>query len=206
MKAKIRQTIQLIIREAFATLVLSHLPTVGCVNCSLANPPQRKGVDKKCACDDLFLKPVQDKHWVRSKKTWFVRQRRGVNWFTGVMSSISKLAGLEKIYTNSCMRPTVVTEMLTAGYDNRQVQEFTGHKSEGMVQHYSRKLERMKEDEKSKASALTTSSGRRLRREQGTGDKSSKVWKICCNFHIFVLPILTQDSLEDKRPSESQEI
>ena len=104
-----------------------------------------------------------------------MRQRRGANWFAGIMSSISKLAGLEKIYTNSCMRPTVVTDLLTAGYDTRQVKEFTGHKSEGMVQHYSRKLERMKDDEKAKASELTTSSGRsKLRREQGAS-KSNKV-------------------------------
>ena len=133
-------------------------------------------MDKKCACDDLFLKPVEEKHWVRSKKVWYARQRRGVSWFSGLMSTISKLAGLGKIYTNSCMRPTVVTELLAAGLDPRQVMEITKHKSEGMVQHYSRKLERMKESEKAKASALTTSSGRaKKRRVEGSGNNSSKV-------------------------------
>ena len=69
-----------------------------------------------------------------------------------------------------------VTEMLTAGYDTRQVMEVTKHKSEGVVQHYSRKMERMKEGEIAKASALTTSSGRtKMRREQGSGNKPSKI-------------------------------
>ena len=69
-----------------------------------------------------------------------------------------------------------VTEMLTAGYDTRQVMEVTKHKSEGVVQHYSRKMERMKEGEIAKASALTTSSGRtKMRRVQGSGNKPSKV-------------------------------
>merc|ERR1719397_1779878 len=105
------------------------------------------------------------------------------------MSSISKSAGLEKIYTNSCMRPTVVTELLAAGYDNRQVQEFTGHKSGAMVQSYSRKLERMGEGEKRQASSLLTPSGRnKLRRAGGSGDKSNK------------------GLIEEKQPSESQEI
>ena len=70
----------------------------------------------------------------------------------------------------------MVTELLSAGYGNRQVQQFTGHKSGGMVQHYSRQLERMSEDEVKKASALLSSSGRNsMRRAGGSGDKSSKV-------------------------------
>ena len=157
-------------------MALCHLPNVGCVNCSLANPPQRKGIDKRCACNDLFLKPMEEKHWLRTKKVWYARQRRGSSWFSGLMSTISKLAGLGKIYTNSCMRPTVVTEMLSAGYDTRQVMEFTKHKSEGMVQHYSRQMERMNKDDKVKAAALTTSSGRtKMRRGQGSGSNSRKV-------------------------------
>ena len=160
----------------FATLPLFHLPKVGCVKCSLASPPKRTAVDGKCACDDLFLKPLEDQYWVRARKTWYARQRRGASWFSGLMNAISKLAGLGMLYTNSCMRPTVVTELLSAGYDNRQVQQFTGHKSGGMVQHYSRKLERMNNEEVAKASALLSSSGRNtMRRAGASGDKSSKV-------------------------------
>ena len=57
------------------------------------------------------------------------------------------------------MRPTVVTELLKAGYDSRQVMTFTGHKTTAMVQHYSRQLEGMQKEGKKKASALLTPSG-----------------------------------------------
>lgn len=72
--------------------------------------------------------------------------------------------------------PVPIAALPIAGYDNRQVQEFTGHKSGAMVQSYSRKFERMKEGEKRQASSLLTSSGRnKLRRAGGSGDKASKV-------------------------------
>ena len=97
--------------------------------------------------------------------TWFRRQRRGREWFTSVLKEISKKAGMSKVYTNSSMRPTAVTGMLKAGYDSRQVASFTGHKSLEMVQHYSRQLEGMQKEEKKKASALLTPSGRNKKRD-----------------------------------------
>ena len=140
--------------------LLSLLPTLGCPKCAFADPPQRLAVDDGCTCDDLFLSLLTEEQLQRSKKTCFRRQRRGREWFAGVLSQISKKAGLSKVYTNSCMRPTVVTELLKAGYDNRQVMSFTGHKTSAMVQHYSRQLEGMQKEEKKRASALLTSSGR----------------------------------------------
>lgn len=122
-------------------------------------------VDDGCACDDLFLTPLTDQQWQGNKPTWFRRQRRGREWFTSVLKEISKKAGLSKVYTNSSMRPTVVTGLLKAGYDSRQVRAFTGHKTTEMVQHYSRQLEGMQREEKKKASALLTPSGRIKKRD-----------------------------------------
>ena len=54
--------------------------------------------------------------------------------------------------------------------------EFTGHKSAVMVQNYSRRLERMKPEEKKTASALLTSSGRnKLRGAAGAGNNPEQV-------------------------------
>ena len=76
------------------------------------------------------------------------------------------------------MRSTVVTELLKAGYDSRQVMTFTGHKTTAMVQHYSRQLEGMQKEGKKKASALLTPSGRNKLRG---ADKNVK--KVFCTFH-----------------------
>ena len=156
--------------------LLSHLPRIGCNKCSYADPPMRLAVDKDCVCDDLFLQPLTEDQLQRSKGFWFRRQRRGRDWFLKVLSQISKKAGLSKVYTNSCMRPTVVTDLMKQGYDTRQIMEFTGHKSAVMVQNYSRRLERMKPEEKKTASALLTSSGRnKLRGAAGAGNNPEQV-------------------------------
>ena len=63
-----------------------------------------------------------------------------------MMKKVSSAADLSKVYNNGSMRPTVVTELLASGLGNRQVMEFSGHKSGAMVQHYSRKLEQMIEN------------------------------------------------------------
>ena len=161
---------------------MSHLPSLGCPKCAFADPPKRMALDDGCACDDLFLNPLTDQQWQRNKGTWFRRQRRGRDWFTSVLSEISKKAGLSKVYTNSCMRPTVVTELLKAGYDSRQVMTFTGHKTTAMVQHYSRQLEGMQKEGKKKASALLTPSGRNKLRG---ADKNVK--KVFCTFHLIII-------------------
>ena len=79
------------------------------------------------------------------------------------------------------MRPTVVTELLKAGYDSRQVMTFTGHKTTAMVQHYSRQLEGMQKEGKKKASALLTPSGRNKLR--GADKNVKKV----CTFHLIII-------------------
>merc|ERR1719391_267148 len=73
--------------------LMSHLPSLGCPRCAFADPPKRMALDDGCACDDLFLNPLTDQQWQRNKGTWFRRQRRGRDWFTSVLSEISKKAG-----------------------------------------------------------------------------------------------------------------
>ena len=158
---------------------MNHLPSVGCKYCIDAEPPQRVAVHDRCVCDDLFLQPKSSCR--AADKVWFVRERRGNNWFQDVMKSISQEAGLSKIYTNGSIRPTVVTDLLAAGYTNAQVMEFTGHKTHGMVQKYNRDMERMNRVEIRQAKMLLNSSGRNALRgrqnrfgELGQSDGASK--------------------------------
>ena len=156
--------------------LLFHLPEVGCQWCTGHNPPKLIAQDQKCACEDLFLKPLDENKktvWVKTQKTWYCRQRRGDSWFKQMMKKVSSAADLSKVYNNGSMRPTVVTELLASGLGNRQVMEFSGHKSGAMVQHYSRKLEQMTDDEKKKAAELLTSSGRMKQRKKDS-EKTEK--------------------------------
>ena len=138
--------------------LVKHLPPVGCKYCVNAVPPKPVAVHDRCVCDDIFLQPLQ--HWRPSNQTWFARERRGNHWHQDVMKAISEEAKLGKIYTNGSIRPTVVTELLSAGLSNRHVMEFTGHKSHAMVQKYNRQLEWMNNAEVRQAKMLMNSSGR----------------------------------------------
>ena len=138
--------------------LVKHLPPVGCKHCVNAVPPKPVAVHDRCVCDDIFLQPLQ--HWRPSNQTWFARERRGNHWHQDVMKAISEEAKLGKIYTNGSIRPTVVTELISAGLSNRQVMEFTGHKSHAMVQKYNRQLEWMNNAEVRQAKMLMNSSGR----------------------------------------------
>ena len=169
--------------------LLHHLPSVGCKYCSNADPPQRLAVHPRCVCDDLFLQPLPKLR--PSDKTLFSRERRGNNWHQDVMKTVSEEAKLSQVYTNGSLRPTVVTELLNAGYTDRQVMEFTGHKSSAMVQKYNRQLEMMNSVEKRQANMLLNSSGRNALRggvnkfgEVGQSDGASK--KIGRN-HLFAV-------------------
>ena len=64
------------------------------------------------------------------------------------------------MHCNGSIRPTIMTQLLAAGYDNRTIMEITGHKSHAMVQTYSRQLEWMDSVEHRQANMLLNSSGR----------------------------------------------
>ena len=53
-----------------------------------------------------------------------------------MMQRISKDAGLSQIYTNHCIRATVITSLDHAGVEGRHIQQVSGHKSISSLQHY----------------------------------------------------------------------
>ena len=72
--------------------LLEHLPERGCKYCVEAEQPEAIGVNRKCCCDDLFLRPVEALKWRPAHKQWFDRQRRGESWYKNLVARISSKA------------------------------------------------------------------------------------------------------------------
>ena len=99
-------------------------------------------------CDRLFFK--SNRNWVNTSKWYNSKLPMGVNTIGGLMKRISMSAGLSKVYTSHCIRPTVVTNMFNQGMRVEDIQNITGHKNKDSVKRY---LKHVSDDKKSKYSA-----------------------------------------------------
>ena len=159
--------------------LLSHLPPPGCKRCVHGCPPSPLGQHNLCTCDELYLQSLPAVTWRPTNLVWFSRQRRGTTWHKNLVAAISCKASLAQRYTNPSFRPTVITELLMAGFTNREIGQFTGQKNHHIIEQvrldlltrdynillqYKRKLELMSVEEKRGASVLMTPSGRRALR------------------------------------------
>ena len=124
--------------------LLYHLPEVGCKRCIHADPPCTIGSNALCTCEDLFLRPLPTLNWRPTNKTWYAHQRCGVNWEKEVTKKVSALLHLSRTYTNSCFRPTTITQLSSAGFANRVTAQITGQKGHNVVEAYKRQAELMK--------------------------------------------------------------
>ena len=146
--------------------LLYHLPEVGCKRCIHADPPCTIGSNALCTCEDLFLRPLPTLNWRPTNKTWYAHQRCGVNWEKEVTKKVSALLHLSRTYTNSCFRPTTITQLSSAGFANRVTAQITGQKGHNVVEAYKRQAELMKKQEWREASILQAPSGREALRGQ----------------------------------------
>ena len=144
--------------------LLEHLPERGCKYCVEASPPEALGVNKKCCCDDLFLKPVDPLKWRSTQSRWFDRQRRGVSWFKNLVARISKMAETSKVYTNSSFRPSGITGLANAEYSNKEIMLFTGQKSSEVVERYKKQAKQLTPEQLREAGMLLCPSGRQALR------------------------------------------
>ena len=60
--------------------------------------------------------------------SWYEPAPLGKNTLGSMMQRISKDAGLSQIYTNHCIRATVITSLDHAGVEGRHIQQVSGHK------------------------------------------------------------------------------
>ena len=67
---------------------------------------------------------------------WLTNAVLGVNSIANFMKQISQRLNLSNIYTNHCIRATVVTLLSAHGFESRQIMRVTGHKSESSLKSY----------------------------------------------------------------------
>ena len=144
--------------------LIDHLPEKGCKNCLFATPPTPIGMEKQCVCEDLFLRPLPTLTWRATQRTWYARARCGEKWMKEVTAKASVKAGLAKIYTNSCFRPSTITQLSAAGFSNRVTAQITGQKGHNMVEQYKRQAEMMTAEEWREAGMVMAPSGRKALR------------------------------------------
>ena len=85
-------------------------------------------------CSSFWQHP-KEKH-EESDSVWYCNSPLGKNTLGRYMSNLSKEAGLNKIYTNHCLRATCVTVLDKLGFESRHIMAVSGHKSENSLKSY----------------------------------------------------------------------
>ncbi|XP_063405987.1 uncharacterized protein LOC134689951 [Mytilus trossulus] len=68
--------------------------------------------------------------------TWYTSRPYGERMLNEMMKSISKDAGLTKVYTNHCVRATTINVLAHSGVSDREIMKITGHKCERSLNSY----------------------------------------------------------------------
>lgn len=85
----------------------------------------------------LFPKPVKKAKF--DDCFWYCTEKMlGHNSIGGFMKMLSQAAKLRQIYTNHCIRSTVVNELKESGMTNDDIASVTGHKCVSSIQRYTR--------------------------------------------------------------------
>ena len=88
-------------------------------------------------CNLLFPIPLKK---YRDQTFWYCEKRSlGVNSIGSFMKRISEKAKLKKIYTNHCLRVTVVSTLRDSGLQSNDIAAVTGHKNVQSVERYVRR-------------------------------------------------------------------
>ena len=85
--------------------------------------------------DALWQRP-KTRNFNKHEKIWFENSPVGCNPLNETMKNLSTKAKLSRIYTNHCIRASVVTSLDEQGFEARQIMATTGHKSENSIKSY----------------------------------------------------------------------
>ena len=113
-----------------------------------------------------------------------------------MMPQVSVWANLSKTYTNHCVRATVVTDLMDAGFSPHEVCALTGHKNAQSLEHYDR-LDREGSERPSKMAkvldgeTLTSSKTTKMKPStkytpDGTADGGRVLDQIVLNEHAVI--------------------
>ena len=99
-------------------------------------------------CIKLYLSKIENNDhpsfWPKPKRVptvncWYEKKQIvGRTVLDEMMKRISRNASLSRIYTNHCVRPTVVSNLKSSGFKNDEICLITGHKSETSISRYDR--------------------------------------------------------------------
>ena len=108
---------------------------------------------------ELYVSKLNQKNpwlWQRPKRKitgteeeWFDNIPIGPHPLENFMRHLSEKASLSKIYTNHCIRATVITNLDKAGFEACHIKAVSGHKSDETIKNYSVKCPDVKKREMS---------------------------------------------------------
>ena len=83
--------------------------------------------------DPLFQTP---KKVYDTNSCWFKCEPLGKNVVMKMMPTLSRKAGLSQVYTNHCVKTSIVTALHKAGIERRRICQLKKHKNENSLAHY----------------------------------------------------------------------
>jgi len=93
----------------------------------------------------LWQRPKSKDNFKETDGVWYCNAPLGKNTLGTLMSSISKELKLSKVYTNHCIRATAMSLLDECNFEARHIMRVSGHKSEGSIRSYSRRLSENKQ-------------------------------------------------------------
>lgn len=105
----------------------------------------------------------------------FTKEPMGVSWLATMLPRVCRAAGTE-IYTNHCLRSTMVQTLSDAGLEAREIMSVSGHKCESSLQSYWRPnvTDRKRWSDILAGTDVNVTPGPAVKRRTETGDISSE--------------------------------
>lgn len=103
---------------------------------------------------DLFPRPLKNINIAAPGPCFAKKGVLGKNTLCDLMKIISEKAQLSRVYTNHCIRSTVVTELINKNVPIEEIQVVTGHKNRSSVERYTKRVSNAKKKRLSDSLAL----------------------------------------------------